>query len=163
MKRAAREARGEPEVAGSQVAGRAVSHVARPSDCLQTLGGGVRGLPWAPGGGARRASAPAPATGAAGCRHHLDLVVGLDRPPPAAGPLAEVRRVLTGLLGHFLPSAWDDATAARRSTGRAPLDDDDRAALGGLAGASLCSAEAPGTAPPTVPPAGSAGRMPPWT
>ena len=31
--------------------------------------------------------------------HHLDLVLRLDRPGPAAGPLAEVRRVLDGLLG----------------------------------------------------------------
>lgn len=66
--------------------------------------------------------------------HHLDVAVDLDRPPPAAGPLVEVRRVLTGLLGHPLPSAWDGVTAARRGTGRAPLDDEDRAALGDLAG-----------------------------
>src|SRR4051794_39854424 len=31
--------------------------------------------------------------------HHLDLVRELDRPGPAAGPMAEVRRVLEGLLG----------------------------------------------------------------
>ena len=31
--------------------------------------------------------------------HHLDVVIRLDRPGPAAGPLAEVRRVLEGLLG----------------------------------------------------------------
>ena len=62
--------------------------------------------------------------------HHLDLVVRLDRPGPAAGPLAEVRRVLEGLLGGPLPARWDDVTAALRGTGRAPLTQDDRADLG---------------------------------
>ena len=62
--------------------------------------------------------------------HHLDLVDRLDRPGPAAEPLAEVRRVLEGLLGAPLPATWDDVTAARRGTGREPLTDDDRAGLG---------------------------------
>ena len=62
--------------------------------------------------------------------HHLDLVVRLDRPGPSAGPLAEVRRVLEGLLGGPLPAGWDDTTAARRGTGREPLTDEDRAELG---------------------------------
>jgi hypothetical protein len=62
--------------------------------------------------------------------HHLDLVVRLDRPGPAAEPLAEVRRVLEGLLGAPLPASWDDATAARRGTGREPLTAADRAELG---------------------------------
>ncbi|MGY1594931.1 maleylpyruvate isomerase N-terminal domain-containing protein [Geodermatophilus sp. SYSU D00708] len=65
--------------------------------------------------------------------HHLDLVRHLDRPGPAAGPLAEVRRVLEGLLGGRLPAAWDDATAARRGTGREPLDDEDLVLLGAAA------------------------------
>jgi hypothetical protein len=65
--------------------------------------------------------------------HHLDLVVRLDRPGPAVGPLAEVRRVLEGLLGAPFPAGWDDATAARRGTGREPLTPADRAALGPLA------------------------------
>jgi hypothetical protein len=67
--------------------------------------------------------------------HHLDLVVRLDRPGPAAGPLAEVRRVLEGLSGGRLPSGWDDATAARRGTGREPLTTGDRAELGSSADA----------------------------
>lgn len=67
--------------------------------------------------------------------HHLDLVAHLDRPGPAAGPLAEVRRVLEGLLGSPLPARWDDATAARRGTGRQPLTGSDRAELGDRAGA----------------------------
>ena len=65
--------------------------------------------------------------------HHLDLVAQLDRPGPAPEALAEVRRVLEGLLENPLPAGWDDATAARRGTGRAPLDDADRAALGSSA------------------------------
>jgi hypothetical protein len=67
--------------------------------------------------------------------HHLDLVVRLDRPGPAAEPLAEVRRVLEGLLGAPLPDRWDDAAAARRGTGREPLTDEDRAELGPAAAA----------------------------
>ena len=67
--------------------------------------------------------------------HHLDLVAHLDRPGPAAQPLAEVRRVLTGLLGHPLPAGWDDATAVRRGTGREALTDADRAELGEAAAA----------------------------
>ena len=67
--------------------------------------------------------------------HHLDLVVRLDRPGPAAGALAEVRRVLEGLLGRPLPTRWDDATAARRGTGRDPLTAEDRAELGASAAA----------------------------
>ena len=59
----------------------------------------------------------------------------LERPGPAAGPLAEVRRVLDGLLGRPLPESWDDVTAARRGTGREPLTDDDRAELGSAAAA----------------------------
>jgi hypothetical protein len=59
--------------------------------------------------------------------HHLDLVVGLDRPGPAAAPLAEVRRVLEGLYGGPLPTGWDDATLARWGTGREPLTDAARA------------------------------------
>ena len=65
--------------------------------------------------------------------HHLDLVAHLDRPGPAPEALAEVRRVLEGLLGGPLPAGWDDPTAARRGTGRAPLVDADRAVLGASA------------------------------
>lgn len=62
--------------------------------------------------------------------HHLDLVAHLDRPGPGAAPLAEVRRVLSGLLGGPLPADWDDVAAARRGTGREPLTEADRAVLG---------------------------------
>ena len=54
----------------------------------------------------------------------------LDRPGPSAGPLAEVRRVLEGLLDTALPDRWDDATAARRGTGREALTAQDRLQLG---------------------------------
>ena len=67
--------------------------------------------------------------------HHLDLVVRLDRPGPSAGALAEVRRILEGLLGGPLPGRWDDATAARRSTGREPLTAEDEAESGPRAAA----------------------------
>jgi hypothetical protein len=62
--------------------------------------------------------------------HHLDLVLRLDRPGPAAEPLAEVRRILEGLLGGPLPDRWDDVTAARRGTGRERLTAEDRLELG---------------------------------
>ena len=62
--------------------------------------------------------------------HHLDLVAHLDRPGPGPEALAEVRRVLEALHGGPLPAGWDDATAARRGTGREPLADADRALLG---------------------------------
>ena len=65
--------------------------------------------------------------------HHLDLVRDLERPGPGAPALAEVRRVLTGVLGSALPDGWDDATAARRGTGRESLTAQDRAALGAQA------------------------------
>ncbi|WP_448611631.1 maleylpyruvate isomerase N-terminal domain-containing protein [Geodermatophilus sp. URMC 60] len=65
--------------------------------------------------------------------HHLDLVASLDRPGPSSDALTEVRRVLEGLLGGPLPDGWDDATAARRGTGREPLTDADRAVLGASA------------------------------
>jgi hypothetical protein len=62
--------------------------------------------------------------------HHLDLVLRLDRPGPSAAPLAEVRRILEGLLGGPLPDRWDDVTAARRGTGRERLTAQDRLELG---------------------------------
>jgi hypothetical protein len=46
--------------------------------------------------------------------------------------VAEVRRVLEGLLGAPLPADWDGPTTARRGTGREPLTAHDRAALGPL-------------------------------
>ena len=62
--------------------------------------------------------------------HHLDLVLRLDRPGPSPAPLAEVRRILEGLLGGPLPDRWDDVTAARRGTGRERLTAQDRLELG---------------------------------
>jgi len=67
--------------------------------------------------------------------HYLDLTVDLPgAPDPDPGPLALVRRVLTGLLGGPLPDSWDDVTAALKGTGREPLTEEDRQALGPSAG-----------------------------
>jgi uncharacterized protein (TIGR03083 family) len=65
--------------------------------------------------------------------HHVDLVRSLERAGPGAGPLAEVRRVLVGVLGSDLPDDWDDLTAARRGTGREALTPADRRVLGSRA------------------------------
>jgi hypothetical protein len=63
--------------------------------------------------------------------HYLDLTVSLPSAPPVApASLVLVRRVLDGLLGSPLPASWDDASAAVKGTGRAPLTDEDRALLG---------------------------------
>jgi hypothetical protein len=65
--------------------------------------------------------------------HYLDLTVDLpSAPEPDPASLALVRRVLTGLLGSPLPASWDDTTAALKGTGRHPLTDADRQALGTL-------------------------------
>jgi hypothetical protein len=67
--------------------------------------------------------------------HYLDLTVELtSAPPPDASSLALVRRVLDGLLGAPMPSAWDDRTCALKGTGREPVTAADRAVLGALAG-----------------------------
>src|SRR4051794_26398220 len=51
--------------------------------------------------------------------HHLDLVVALDQPGPAAGSLAVVREVVDGLLGRPTPDEWPDAHWVLAATGRA--------------------------------------------
>ena len=66
--------------------------------------------------------------------HYLDLTVALpDAPAPEPASLALVRRVLAGLLGAPLPASWDDVTAALKGTGREPLTEADRQALGASA------------------------------
>jgi hypothetical protein len=86
--------------------------------------------------------------------HYLDLTVDLPSvPDPDAASLALVRRVLDGLLGAaaasgtpgdgaqaggaqaggVVPAGWDDRSYALKGTGRVPLSDEDRAALGTLA------------------------------
>ncbi|WP_406396401.1 maleylpyruvate isomerase N-terminal domain-containing protein [Streptomyces sp. NBC_00882] len=63
--------------------------------------------------------------------HHLDLVTDL---PEAVGPspagLAAVRATLDGLLGRPVPLDWSDEHYARAATGRTPLTDPERLALG---------------------------------
>jgi hypothetical protein len=62
--------------------------------------------------------------------HHLDLVAFSDGSGPGAQSLAPVRETLDGLLGRPAPPNWDDARYALIGTGRAPLTDTERAALG---------------------------------
>jgi Mycothiol maleylpyruvate isomerase N-terminal domain len=63
--------------------------------------------------------------------HYLDLTMDLPgAPAPEPASLALVRRVLTGLLRAPLPAAWDDVTAALKGTGRDPLTEAERQALG---------------------------------
>ncbi|MFG2455861.1 maleylpyruvate isomerase N-terminal domain-containing protein [Streptomyces sp. NPDC048523] len=63
--------------------------------------------------------------------HHLDLVIDLpDAPGPAPAGLAAVRATLDDLLGRPLPLDWSDEHYARAATGRAPLTEPERRALG---------------------------------
>lgn len=67
--------------------------------------------------------------------HLLDLTAAVpDAPEPPAAALAQVRQVLESLARGPLPAAWDDLTAVLKGTGRSPLDDADRAALGDRSG-----------------------------
>jgi hypothetical protein len=65
--------------------------------------------------------------------HHLDLVHDLPHEGPPAAGLAEVRRVLDGLVGAAVKVAWSDERYARVATGRAEPTADEAQALGGLA------------------------------
>lgn len=70
--------------------------------------------------------------------HHLDLAVGLGASPgagpgPSAEALAEVRRVLDGLVGVPVNVAWTDERYARVATGRAEPTADEARALGQVA------------------------------
>ena len=62
-----------------------------------------------------------------------DLTVDLTGSPPTAQALTLTRTVLEGLLGAPLPARWDDTEAVLKGTGRVPLDDSDRVALGASA------------------------------
>ncbi len=62
--------------------------------------------------------------------HHLDLVAFEDGLGPGAQSLALIRETLDGLLGRPAPTDWDDARYALIGTGREPLTDAERAALG---------------------------------
>ncbi|MGW2646193.1 maleylpyruvate isomerase N-terminal domain-containing protein [Streptomyces sp. NPDC001393] len=66
--------------------------------------------------------------------HHLDMTVRLPNAPgPAPEGLAAVRATLDGLLGRPAPAQWSDEHYARVGTGRAPLTEAERTALGAAA------------------------------
>lgn len=75
--------------------------------------------------------------------HHLDLILDLPAaPPPAAGNMRLVRRVLTelaaaavgGRAGSALArTGWDDTALALKATGRLELTEHERTDLGALA------------------------------
>jgi predicted kinase len=65
--------------------------------------------------------------------HYLDLTVGLDAEPPAATALDITVDTLDGLLGSDPVTHWGPIEYALKGTGREPLTERDRAALGALA------------------------------
>ncbi|WP_121745425.1 maleylpyruvate isomerase family mycothiol-dependent enzyme [Streptomyces sp. E2N166] len=63
--------------------------------------------------------------------HHLDLTVALPTAPgPSPAGLTAVRATLDGLLGRPVPLDWSDEHYARAATGRTPLTESERNALG---------------------------------
>jgi hypothetical protein len=65
--------------------------------------------------------------------HHLDLTAHLPAAPPPPG-LAGARALLERIAGTPFPAALSDADALRVGTGRRPPTEEERAALGDLAG-----------------------------
>ena len=68
--------------------------------------------------------------------HGMDMALALGREPWATSEGVDVTvKILQGLLGPELPEAleWDELTFIDKGTGRSPLTDDERAALGRLA------------------------------
>ena len=65
-----------------------------------------------------------------GVVHHLDLTLELRAPGLSEDAYGLVLDVLTGLLGADLPAAWSPTEAVLKGTGRQPLGDQDRMALG---------------------------------
>jgi hypothetical protein len=66
-----------------------------------------------------------------GVVHHLDLTLELPAPGLSGDAYGLVLDVLTGLFRGDLPAAWSPTEAILKGTGRLPLDDADRVALGG--------------------------------
>jgi uncharacterized protein (TIGR03083 family) len=63
--------------------------------------------------------------------HHLDLTRALPTAPgPSPAGLTAVRVTLDGLLGRPVPLDWSDEHYARAATGRTPLTEAERRALG---------------------------------
>jgi hypothetical protein len=67
--------------------------------------------------------------------HWLDLTVALEAPDLPGPALHESVAVTTGLLGAPFPAAWGDVGGVLRATGRVPLAEEDRSALGPAADA----------------------------
>ncbi|MGW5196980.1 maleylpyruvate isomerase N-terminal domain-containing protein [Streptomyces spiralis] len=66
--------------------------------------------------------------------HHLDLLAALPGAPrPSKEGLAAVRATLDGLLGRPAPADWSDEHYARVATGRRPVTEAERDALGAAA------------------------------
>ena len=67
--------------------------------------------------------------------HHLDLIADLPAasPPPAEG-LARSREMLEKIAGSAFPASLSDTAALLVGTGRRGPTDEERAALGELAG-----------------------------
>jgi uncharacterized protein (TIGR03083 family) len=65
-----------------------------------------------------------------GVIHNLDLTLELRAPGLSEDAYGLVLDVLTGLLGADLPAAWSPTEAVLKGTGRQPLGDQDRMALG---------------------------------
>ena len=65
-----------------------------------------------------------------GVVHHLDLTLELPSPELPTDAYQLVVDVLTGLFGADLPPSWSVTEAILKGTGREPLDDADRMALG---------------------------------
>ena len=62
--------------------------------------------------------------------HHLDLLVGLEGPLPAAGSGWPNRPSRTRRVTASAPAEWDDVPAVLAGTGRRALDPADRELLG---------------------------------
>lgn len=69
-----------------------------------------------------------------GAIHHLDLTLELpDVESPASSALALVRATLDGLVDTPVEIGWDDGQYALKGTGRSPLTEEEKTALGAAA------------------------------
>ncbi|MEP6650998.1 MAG: hypothetical protein ABJA74_13995 [Lapillicoccus sp.] len=68
-----------------------------------------------------------------GVVHHLDLTLEIPSLGLPEDAYELVLEVLVGLLASRLPAAWSRSEAVLKGTGREPLTEADRAALGSAA------------------------------